>query len=183
MTTLAQVFFSREFDVEWREKPEIEFKMNIKLKEEKVFFYKSRRFSCNEKNIIAELIDELLKNGILRQSNSKYESQVVLVKKKNSDEYRMCIDFRTLNKLMVRDVYPIPMIEDQIDQLSDKKYFSVLDWKNAFNQISFEENSIKYTSFMCHLGQYEYVKMPYGLVNGSSVFQWYICEIYKDLIR
>jgi len=74
----------------------------------------------------------------------------------------MCINFRTLNKVTVRDNFPLPLIEDQLDLLAGKKYFTTLDLKDGFFHIRMHEDSIKYTSFVTPLGQYEYVKMLLG---------------------
>jgi len=75
----------------------------------------------------------------------------VLTKKKNG-EIRMCVDFRTLNKMTKRDHFPLPLIEDQLDLLEGKKYFTTLDLKDGFFHIKMHEDSIKYTSFVTQFG-------------------------------
>lgn len=124
-------------------KPITKYQMKITLKKESPFSYQPRRLSFFEKNQVTEIIDKLLKDGIIRASNSEYSSPIVLVKKKTGDT-RMCVDFRTLNKLTVRDNYPIPLIEDQLDLLHGKKYFTSLDLKSGFHQLSMHSDSIKY---------------------------------------
>lgn len=94
----------------------------------------------------------------------------------------MCIDFRGINRLTVRDSYPLPLIDDCLLYLSDKSFFSLLDMKSAFNQVRMHNDSIKYTSFVSPLGQYEFLKMPFGLKNSPAVFQRYIHEVFRDLI-
>lgn len=91
----------------------------------------------------------------------------MLVKKKNG-ELRLCIDYRELNKRTVRDRYPLHLIDDHLDLLCDKNYFTCIDLKDGFNHIVEEENSRKFTSFTTPLGQYEYCKIPSGLCNGPS---------------
>lgn len=104
-----------------------------------------------------------------------------MTKKKNG-ETRICIDFRTLNKITVRDNFPLPLIEDQLDLLAGKKYFTTLDLKDGFFHIQMHEDSIKYTSFVTPLGQYEYIKMPFGLKGAPLKFQRYVTQIFKDQI-
>lgn len=87
-----------------------------------------------------------------------------------------------LNKITTKDRYPLPLIEDQLDRLHGKKCFTKLDLRNAFHHIKIAEESIKYTSFVSPLGQYEYTKMPFGWCNSPSVFMRYINQIFRTLI-
>lgn len=102
----------------------------------------------------------------------------MLVKKK-SGETRMCIDYRALNKLTVRYNYPLPLIEDCLEYMEGNTIFSVLDLRSDFHQVKVASDSVKYTSFVTPNGQYEYVRMPFGLKNASSVFQGFISRIYR----
>jgi len=135
----------------------------------------------NKENV-SKIIDNLLKNEIIRPSNSEYASPIVLTRKKNG-EIRMCIDFRALNKLMVRDNYPLPLIEDQLDMLRDKKFFSKLDLKDGFYHVAMAPDSIKYTSFITPLGQFEFTRMPFGLKIGPQRFQRFINEVMSDAVK
>ena len=129
-----------------------------------------RRISVEERRIIQGIVKELLESGCIRPSTSPYTSPVLLVKKKNGDP-RMCIDYRALNRLTIRDIYPLPLIDDCLLYLANKRYFSLIDLKSAFNQVSVDEESIKYTSFVTPVGQYEHLVMPFGLKNAPAVFQ------------
>lgn len=82
----------------------------------------------------------------------------------------------------LRDNYPLPLIEDQIDNLRDKRYFTVLDLKSAFHHVNIEPDSVKYTSFVTLSGQLEYLRAPFGFKNSPSVFMRYINLIFKDLL-
>lgn len=82
----------------------------------------------------------------------------MLVKKKNG-EMRLCVDYRELNKYIVGDRYPIPLIDGNLDLLRNKKYFTCLDLKDGFHHIRVAKESIKYTSFTTPLGQFEFLKM------------------------
>lgn len=93
----------------------------------------------------------------------------------------MC--YRTLNKITIKDRYPLPLVEDQIDQLSGKLYFTSLDLKDGFHHIPIAESSIKFTSFVTPDGQYEYLKLPFGLANGPATFQRCIHKIFEQLLQ
>jgi len=160
---------------------EIDIKMTLILKDDIPIYQKSRRLSQLEKNEVDKQLKTWLNDGIIRPSNSEYASPIVLVKKKNGDT-RICIDYRKLNKKVIKDRYPLPLIEDQLDRLQDAKIFSTLDLKNGFFHVKVDEESRKYTSFVVPTGQYEFMRMPFGLCNSPAIFQKYINAIFKDLI-
>lgn len=153
----------------------------IKLSKEGHFSSTPRRLSYHEKDKVKTILDDLLNQNIIRPSNSPFSSPIVLVKKKSKD-LRMCIDYRTLNKLTVRDNYPLPLIEDQLDLLYNKKYFSCLDLKNGFYHVRLSPESVPLTSFVTPHGQFEFLRMPFGLRNAPSVFQRFVNSIFRKLI-
>lgn len=165
------------------DKPEIDFECKIIVEKEQPFAFRPRKLSFEEKNRLEEIIDDLLRRGIIRESYSPYCSPIVLLKKKNGKDYRLCVDFRELNKITVKDHFPLPLIEDQLDMLRDKQYFTCLDLKSGFHHIKLTEESIKYTSFVTQIGQYEYLRVPFGISNGPSVFCRFINKIFRDLIK
>lgn len=160
----------------------VDFDTKIILKHEQPISFRPRRLSYSEQNKLRVILDELLSEGVIRPSNSAYSSPVVLVKKKSGD-YRLCIDYRELNKITVRDNFPTPLIDDQLDRLRDKRIFTLLDLRNGFHHVRMCEKSIPYTSFVTPLGQYEYVKMPFGLTNSPRVFGRFIQFVFHELIR
>ena len=93
----------------------------------------------------------------------------------------MCIDFRALNKITKRDKYPLPIIDDQIDRLGGKSYFISLDLTSGFYQIPMDPESIEKTAFITPDGQYEFLRMPFGLANAPSVFQRAINKALGEL--
>ncbi|KAL0104005.1 hypothetical protein PUN28_016995 [Cardiocondyla obscurior] len=122
----------------------------LTLIDEKPFFCSPRRLSYHEKAELRTTLDNLMSKKVIRESTSEYASPIVLTKKKNG-ETRMCVDYRTLNKVTARDNFPLPLIEDQLDLLTGKKYFTTLDLKDGFYHVRMHENSVKYTSFVTPL--------------------------------
>lgn len=173
---------SKYFRYDFSNKTEMRFEMEIILSKIEPFNCLPRRLSIHERGRLKDMLNELQNEGIIRPSNSPYCSPIVLIKKKNGD-LRMCVDYRTLNKITLRDNFPIPLIEDQLLLLPNKKYFTSLDLKNGFHHVSVHENSIPFTSFITPHGQFEYVKMPFGLKNAPSVFTRYIRSIFECLLE
>ena len=160
---------------------EVNVKMKIILKDDTPAYQRPRRLSPSEKNEVDKQIREWLKDGIIKPSSSEYASPVVLVKKKNG-ETRICVYFRKLNKLIIKDRYPLPLIEDQLDLLQGATIFTALDLKNGFFHVEVDKESQKYLSFVVPGGQYEFAKVPFGLCNSPAVFQEFINAVFKDLI-
>lgn len=154
--------------------------MSIMLKDAKPVCYKPYRLPFKERAILREKIKDLLDAGIIRESSSEFASPVILVRKKDGD-HRLCVDYRSLNKQMIKEVYPIPNIEEQLNCLSDKKYFTSLDCSQGFHQIPIAPDSISKTAFINTEGHFEYLRTPFGLANSPSVFQRVINKIINSL--
>lgn len=144
--------------------------LDIELTSNKPVCCRPYRMSESEKKITREITDDLLKNGIIRHSNSPYASPALLVDK-GSGGKRLCVDYRQLNKITVKEKYPMPIIEDLIDRLQGCKYFTSLDLKSGYHQIKIKPEAIPKTAFITPDGHFEYLRMPFGLSNGPSVFQ------------
>lgn len=157
-------------------------KMHIRLNNDSPVCYRPYKMSFSEKVKVREIVQDLLAKGIIRESQSPYSSPILLVKKKDGSD-RMCVDFRALNRLTVKDRYPLPLIEDHLDRLGKAKYFTTLDMATGFHQISLEEESIPLTGFVTPEGHYEYVKMPYGLANAPIVYQRIISNTLSEFIE
>jgi hypothetical protein len=163
------------------EPEETPIKMKIVTTDDIPIYRSPRRYPPKEQKIIQEQVCEWLDKKIIRESCSDYSSQVVLAKKKDGS-YRLCIDYRNINKKIHKDRYPLPNIEDQIDKLQGAKFFSTLDLENGFFHVAVEEESKKFTSFVTSCGQFEFNRVPFGLCNSPAVFQKYVNFVFKDLI-
>ncbi|CAF1512760.1 unnamed protein product [Didymodactylos carnosus] len=106
----------------------------------------------------------MLDNHVIRPSSSPWSSPVVLIKKKDGSP-RFCMNYRRLNLITERDVYPLPRIDDIIDKLAGSQYFTTLDLKAGYWQISIDEHDKKKTAFVTTDGLYEFNVLPFGLSN------------------
>lgn len=139
------------------------------------------RLSPVEREKVRAIVNELLEQNIIRESKSPFSSPIILVKKKNGQD-RMCVDYRELNRNTLRDHYPLPIISDQIDQLSGGIFFSTFDMAAGFHQIPIAETSVEKTAFVTPDGLFEYLAMPFGLSNACSVYQRCINKALAHLL-
>ncbi|GFU26089.1 hypothetical protein TNCV_5105471 [Trichonephila clavipes] len=159
----------------------VNIELDIALTDDEPIFHKPRRLPFAERDIVDAQVDEWVKNGIVEPCSSPYASQVVVVKKKDGKS-RVCIDYRRLNRKLIKDNYPLPLIDDILDCLQNAKIFTTLDLKNGFFHVAVNERSRKFTSFVTHNGQYQFRRMPFGLSTCPSTFMRYINAIFQHLI-
>jgi hypothetical protein len=141
----------------------------------------TRRRSPLEHDRINQAVQEMLDKGIVEPSSSEWVSEPHLVKK-DDGTYRFCVDFRPLNRITVHDRYPLPRIDDLLDQLGQSKYFTSLDLASGYWQIPLDERDAHKTAFRTNRGLFQFKRMPFGLSNASSTFQRMANSIFQDLI-
>lgn len=125
-------------------------------------------------------VRDMINKGYIEDSDSPWASAYVLAKKKNGEK-RLCIDFRKLNDQTKKVVYPLPNIDDCLDTLSGKKYFSQLDMASGFWQIAMDDKSKELTAFRTEDGLYQFKRMPFGLTNAPASFQRMINAVFAGL--
>lgn len=137
-------------------------------------YTKNYRIPHSQKAEINAQVTKMYKNDIIEPSVSSYNSPVLLVPKKSvsgDKKWRLVIDFRQVNKKIIADRYPLPRIDDILDQLGRAKWFSVLDLMSGFHQVPLEENSRDITSFTVDSGTFRFKRLPFGLSVSPNSFQ------------
>ena len=123
-------------------------------------------------------LEELLSKGFICPSTSPWEASVLFIKK-NDDTLRLCIDYRKLNRVSVKNKYHLPRIDDLFDQLKDAKYFSKINLRTVYDQLRVREEDVPKTSFRTRYGHYEFLVMPFRLTNAPAAFMDLMNRIFR----
>lgn len=140
------------------------------------------RYTPEQKNEIEAQVKDMLKRGLITPSVSPFSSPVLLVKKKDQT-WRFCIDFRHLNAITIKASYPMPVIDELLDELADSKWFSKLDLRAGYHQIRLVPEDEYKTAFKTHQGHFQFRVLPYGVTGGPPTFQGMMNTVLSPLLR
>nr|GEZ18582.1 retrotransposon protein, putative, Ty3-gypsy subclass [Tanacetum cinerariifolium] len=129
---------------------------------------------------LSEQLKELSDKGVIRPSSSPWGAPILFVKKKDGS-FRMCIDYQELNKLTVKNCYPLPRIDDLFDQLQGSSVYSKIDLRSGYHQLRVREEDIPKTAFKTRYGHYEFQVMPFGLTNDRKEHKEHLKAILELL--
>ena len=137
--------------------------------------------SAPELKALKDNIDENLKRGFIRPSTSPAASPVMFVKKKDAS-LRLVVDYRGLNKVTIKNRYPLPLLSEMMDRVSQAKWFTKIDLRNAYNLVRIAQGDEWKMAFRTRYGHFEYVVMPFGLTNAPATFQHFMHDIFRDYL-
>ena len=140
------------------------------------------RLAPTEMKELRTQLDDLLDKCFIRPSSSPWGAPILFVKKKDGS-MRLCIDYRELNKVTIKNRYPLPRIDDLFDQLQGASYFSKIDLRSGYHQLKVKEEDVHKTAFRTRYGHYEFLVMPFGLTNAPAAFMDLmnrVCKPYLD---
>ena len=126
-------------------------------------------------------LDELMEKGFVRPSSSPWGAPVLFVKKKDGS-FRLCIDYRGINRVTVKNKYPLPRIDELLDQLRGATCFSKIDLASGYHQIPIAEEDVRKTAFRSRYGHYEFVVMPFGLTNAHAALMKMMNNVFRDYL-
>jgi len=129
-----------------------------------------RRFPPAHVEAISEHVDSMLSQGLIEPAQSPWASNIVLVKKKDGT-FRCCVDYRQLNLVTRKDVYPLPQVDACLDAMASAKLFSTFDLRSAYHHVEVAPQDRDKTTFICQRGMFRYKTMPFGLCNAGATFQ------------
>jgi hypothetical protein len=145
-------------------------------------FVRPYRYSHALKNEIESQVQEMLDAGLIQISTSPFSSLVLLVKKKDKT-FRFCVDYRQLNALTVKGQFPVPIIDEFLDELKGASWFSSLDLCAGFHQIPLNPEDCYKTTFQTHFGHFEFRVMSFGLTGAPHSFQRAMNSTLAHLLR
>ena len=139
-------------------------------------------YSPEHKTEIENQVKQLLEQGLITHSNSPFASPVPLVKKKDGT-WRFCVAYRKLNAITIKNKFPIPIIEEILDELQGSKVFTKLDMRSGYHQVRMLPNDEHKIAFKTHQSHYQFKVMPFGLTNAPATFQCIMNQVLQPFLR
>lgn len=139
------------------------------------------RLSATELEELKKQLEELTKTGFIRPSKSPFGAPILFVKKKDGS-MRMCVDYRALNNITIKNSYPLPRIDELFDRLQGAKYFSKIDLRSGYHQIRIHPDDVPKTAFRTRYGHFEFLVLPFGLTNAPGTFMHLMHETFRKFL-
>nr|ABA98544.1 retrotransposon protein, putative, Ty3-gypsy subclass [Oryza sativa Japonica Group] len=161
-------------------KREIEFRIDLAPGTAPIY-KRPYRMVANELAEVKKQVDEQLQKGYIRPSTSPWGAPVIFVQKKDKTK-RMCVDYRALNEVTIKNKYPLPRIDDLFEQLKGAKVFSKIDLRSGYHQLRIREEDISKTAFTTRFGLYECTVMSFGLTNAPAFFMNLMNKVFMEFL-
>lgn len=139
------------------------------------------RLSATELVELKRQLEELLKSNLIRPSKSPFGAPILFVKKKDGT-MRLCVDYRALNNITIKNSYPLPRVDELFDRLQGARYFSKIDLRSGYHQIRIEDEDVPKTAFRTRYGHFEFLVLPFGLTNAPATFMHLMHETFRPFL-